>query len=204
MRKKTFVISIPMLPAENLKLLEYQNHIPNAESCKTRFPGIALIKENMFGRVENKIITVRTEDDNGRTETCYALFKEELAALAAQTGVALSIDKEIQISHSETDEKGKGLLRELFQSYPEKSHVYMDLTYGTKLTAIEMFMSLCYAEIAKKCNIKSVIYGKYSFDNSEHGELFDVTELYHTMRFMETASQMNAECFQNFMMDIVE
>ena len=79
----------------------------------------------------------------------------------------------------------------------------MDLTYGSKLTAIEMFASLFYTEIAADCSIKKVIYGKYSFDGSEYGELFDATELYHKIRFFETAQFMDKECFINLVEEMI-
>lgn len=204
MRTKIFVISIPMLPIENLKMLEYNG--PDADSVpyKTRFPGIAMLKDNIFGQVYIKIITVRTSDDNGRTEECYQLFKEELATLAAATGIELRITKEIIVPHKEDKAKENELLRNLFESYSKNAYVYMDITFGTKLTAVEMFSSLCYAEIAENCSIRSVVYGKYTFDNSEKGELFDASELYHTIRFMENAAHMNNKCFKDLMKQMVE
>ena len=169
----------------------------SSEFC---FPGIALLKENISKSTENRIITVRTEDNSGRTADCYGLFIRELNELSIQTGIELAPTKEITVPYSEDRAKEKSFLKELFHAYPEKNHIYMDITYGTKLTAIEMFSSLCYAETALNCNIKSVVYGKYPFDGGNSGELFDVSELYHTVRFMETAAHMNKNCF----LDLIE
>ena len=204
MRKKTFVISIPMLPADNLKVLNYKNGNDESVCCRTRFPGIALLRDNMFGEVEISIITVRTADAAGRTEYCYELFKKELQELSIETGIELRISREIVIPHNETEAKEKLLLRELFECFPRHANVYMDVTYGSKLTAMEMFSSLCYAEVAEGCSIKSVVYGKYAHDGSDSGELFDVTGLYHTMRFMETASHMGKDAFKDLVRQIVE
>ena len=79
----------------------------------------------------------------------------------------------------------------------------MDLTFGTKLTSIEMFSSLYYAEIVEKCNIKSVVYGQYTSNGSSEGELYDVTRLYHTVRFLDAAAQMDRKCFENLIQQMM-
>ena len=71
----------------------------------------------------------------------------------------------------------------------------MNLTYGTKLIAIELFSSLCFAEARYSCSIKTAVYGKYAFDGSDTGELYDVTRLYHMLRFLETSIQMDKASF---------
>ncbi len=203
MKKKIFVISIPMLPKENLKCIKYR--LSETElSSKTCFPGIAMLEKHVPGKAPVKIVTVRTNDDNHRTDECYALFQEELQELSNKLGMKLTISSEIVVPHTETAEKSKHLLRELVTAYEKSGYVYMDLTYGTKLTSIEMFSSLYFAEIFQKCCINAVVYGKYSFDGSENGDLYDVTNLYHTVRFLETGAQMDRASFADLISQLLE
>ena len=202
MKKKIFIISIPMLPQENLKLLRYDSG-DGTYSAQTRFPGIALLEKYATGNVPVKIVTVRTDDENGYTSACYRFFLEELDGLAERTAMALTVDTQITVPHNENEEKERLLLKELFACFEKGGHVYMDLTYGTKLTAIEMFSSLCYAEIVEKCSIKSVVYGKYAFNGAKEGELFDATRLYHTVRLMDAAAQMDRKCFADLIRQLL-
>ena len=194
MKNKIFIISIPMLPEENLKALQYR-YPDGSLSVKTHFPGIALLEKYTPGKSPVKIVTVRTEDDNQRTEACYRLFHEELGSLSGKLDTPLEIGTEIIVPHIENEEKSRSLLRELLNAYDKSAYVYIDLTYGTKLTAIELFSSLFFAETCRGCSIKNAAYGKYAFDSSEFGELYDVTRLYHMLRFLETSAQMDKASF---------
>ena len=192
-----------MLPANDLSLIRYKKS-DGSFSEKTRFPGIAMLEQYSPGKAPVKIITVRADDVNGYTEECYRLFKGELKDLSQRMGIDFLIDHEVIVPNRETEAKEKYLLAELYASYEKNGYVYLDLTYGTKMTAIELFASLCYAEIARNCSIKAVLYGNYAFDGSEEGELYDVTRLYHTVRFLETASQMDRKSFENLVESMFE
>lgn len=196
-KKNSVVVSIPMLPPDNLSKIRYR--LSEEEfSSETSFPGIALIENFVDLSKETKLITVRTDDDNNRTAECYSLFREELFLLSQRKEIKLDISEEIIVPHNESTEKENLILRALFENFLEKSDVFLDLTYGTKLTAIEMFSSLFYAEIAKNCNIKKVVYGKFSFNESGIGELFDATKLYNKIRLLGTAQFMEKEIFSDF------
>ena len=203
MKKKIFIISIPMLPEENLKALQYR-YSDGALSGMTRFPGIALLEKCAQGKAPVKVVTVRTIDDHRRTEACYRLFHEELGRLSVKLNMVLEIGAEIAVPHTEDEEKSRHLLRELLSAYEKSAYVYMDLTYGTKLTAIELFSSLCFAETVYNCNIKAAAYGKYAFNSSGIGELYDVTRLYHMLRFLETSSQMDRASFADLTTQMLE
>ena len=203
MKKKIFVISIPMQPADGLKELQYR--CPDGGlSAKTRFPGIALLEKYAPGKAPVKIVTVRTADDNQRTQDCYSLFCEELSRLSDRLDIPLQVEADIFVPHTESEEKSRGLLRDLLNAYEKSAYVYMDLTYGTKLTAIELFSSLFFAETCHNCSIKTAAYGKYAFDGSESGELFDVTSLYHMLRFLETSAQMDKASFADLVAQMLE
>ena len=150
-----------------------------------------------------KLVTVRTSDKNGRTKECCDLFRRELDALSEALGRNLCIETEILVPPEENEYKEKNVLKELFACFEKESYVYMDLTYGTKLTSIEMFSSLYFAEIVEKCNIKSVVYGQSTFNGSSEGELYDATRLYHTVRFLDAAAQMDRKCFENLIQQML-
>ena len=192
-----------MLPAENLKALQYQ-YPDGTLSGMTRFPGIALLEKYAQGKAPVKVVTVRTVDDHQRTETCYHLFHEELDSLSVKLNIALEIETEIAVPHIENEEKSRHLLRDLLNAYEKNAYVYIDLTYGTKLTAIELFSSLCFAETIHNCNIKTATYGKYTFNSSKIGELYDVTKLYHMLRFLESAAQMDQASFADLVTQMLE
>ena len=202
MTKKLFIISIPMQPIENLKLLHYKSE--DTVSCETRFPGIAMIEKFICTDEKIDLVTVRTDDDGKNTKECYKLFKEELSMFGTEKSKQIEIKQEIILPHDENEDKEKETLKKLFDCFEKRCDIYMDITYGSKLTSIEMFSSLCYAEIVKECQIKSVIYGKYSFDDSGVGELFDASKLYHTVRFLESAAHMDRKCFINLIEQMLE
>ena len=203
MKKKIFIISIPMLPKEILKALQYR-YPDGSLSGKTHFPGIALLEKYAPGKAPVKVVTVRTADDNQRTEACYHLFRQELDSLFVKLDMVPEIGAEIVVPHIEHEKKSRNLLRELLNAYEKSAYVYMDLTYGTKLTAIELFSSLCFAETCHNCSIKTAAYGKYAFDSSEYSELYDVTRLYHMLRFLETSAQMDKHSFADLVDTMLE
>ena len=192
-----------MLPAENLKLLQYR-YPDGTLSGKTRFPGIALLEKYAQGKEFVKVVTVRTADGNQRTKACYRLFQDELDGLSAKLDRVLKTEAEIVVPYREDEEKSRCLLRDLLNVYEKDSYVYMDLTYGTKLTAIELFSSLCFAEICHNSRIKTAAYGKYTFDGSGFGDLYDVTRLYHMLRFLETSAQMEKASFADLVTQMLE
>ena len=167
-----------MLNSEMLKSLRYRKeNRGEIFSEPSRFPAIPFLEWSILGNEEVKLITIRTDDDNKCTADNYLKFKEELAGLSERIGRKLEIDAEIILPHEENREKQLSLLKELCSHYEKGADVYMELTYGTKVTPIGMFSSLYYAEKVKHCNIKSVIYGKYSF-KGDIGDLYDIRCLY--------------------------
>lgn len=198
MKKKICIVTVPMLPPADLRPIRYQTRDGDLSS-PTRFPGIALLEKHAAGKSPVKLVTVRTDDDNGRTEACYRFFHEELEQLRQRLRPDLAVDTEIVVPHNETGEKERRLLKDLFSCFDRGSYIYMDLTYGTKLTAVELFASLHYAEIVADCSVRSVVYGKYAFSDTGTGELFDATRLYHTVRFLDTAAQMDRASFADLL-----
>ena len=198
MSKKLFFATIPMLPPDSLKKIPYRKEDRGElYSEPTRFPGIVMLENCILGDEDIKLITVRTADDNNRTEANYALFKEELRELSERLGKDIDIDKEIVVTHSENREKQIALFKELCSCYEEDAEVYMDITYGTKVTSACMFSTLSYAESVAEAEIKGIYYGKYSHGDYKKGDLYNVRCLYDLAMLSNTADFMTRERFDD-------
>ena len=191
MRKKIFFITVPMLPESELKTLKYVYENGSGDfSSPTRFPGMAMLEKHFPENEPVKIVTARTDTKNGFSDNNYFLFKNELASLSEKNGRKLTVQSELIIPDAEDSRKQKTFLRELCDQFDEKCDIYMDLTYGTKVTSIGMFSSLVYAEKIQKCLIKEIVYGKYGHDGADEGVLYDISPLYNISMLINAAALM--------------
>lgn len=189
--KKIFFCSMPMLDADGLKQITYlKDGAKEIVSRPTRFPSIVMLDWSILGNEDVKIVMVKTDDDNDRTQHNIKLFEEELAALSADLEIELKIDAVVTLPHEENREKQISLFKEIASHFEEGADVYMDVTYGTKITSIGMFSSLVYAEKVKKCNVKSVIYGKYSHNGGEIGSIYDVRSMYEIAMLINSVDHL--------------
>ncbi len=190
--KKIFITSISMLPIDKLTPLYYSfEGSDNKTEYKTCYPSIPMIEKNMRSGDEAEIIAVMTDDDNDRTRENYKVFLKELEALSLRLGTPLSVSKTVKVPHNEDKAKLVSLLRELCSVYEEASEVYMDLTYGTKVTSIEMFSSLVFGAKVKNCNIRSIVYGKFNHaENSTDGRVYDIRALYDIVNLIYAADHL--------------
>lgn len=191
LKKKIFFCSIPMLPPEALRKIKYRKET-NGElySDPSRFPSIVMIDGCFLGEEEVKIIAVKTDDDNGRTAANFKLFEQELKELAEKYEALLKIDSVIILPHDEGRDKQIALFKQLAKEFEDGCEIYMDVTYGTKITSIGMFASLVYAEKVKKCDIKQIVYGKYPHDGGEIGDFFDVSSMYDLAMLINSAEHL--------------
>ncbi len=191
MAKKQFFVTISMLNPEQLKKLDYVAEFTNdSDFMPTSSPAVVMIEMYLNPGDDYEIITIRTDDDNARTKINYDEFKNDLKRLSEKKGMDISITKEIRIPHNESREKHIGFFRELCDAYEPMSDVYMDVTFGSKVTSISLFASLVYAENVTKCSICDIIYGKFAFGNRKGGEIFSVKCLYELKELIHSASMM--------------
>lgn len=194
MKKRIMIVTIPMLPPENLKKINYRKGNDGEfffePSC---FPSIPMIEDGLLGAGEVKIVAIKTDDDNNRADVNYKVFCEELEELSKRVGRKLEIDKVIHVPHEETRDKQMQFYKELCLSYEEDCEIYMDITYGTKVTPIAMFSSLVYAEKVKNCEIENITYGKFAHNDSTVGNLYDVKSLYEIASIINTADYMSPD-----------
>ncbi len=191
MAKKQFFATISMLRPDQLKELDYTAEFKkDFVFMPTSSPAIAMIEMYLNPGDDYEIITVRTDDDNERTKINYDEFKKDLKRLGAKKGMDITISKEILIPHNESREKHIKFFREMCDAYKPLSDVYMDVTYGSKVTSISLFASLVYAENATQCNIEDIIYGKFAHNDRTGGELFSIRCLYELKELVHSASLM--------------
>ncbi len=192
--KKQFFVTIPILPEKNLMKLSYRKEMSDDfYPTRSRFPSIPMIEGAVCPDDEVRIVVIYADDAAGRSKRCLELFEQELADLNEKYGWSLEINEHILLPHQEDRAKQIALFREVSSKYEEGAAVYMDITYGTKITSIGIFSSLVYAEKVKGCTIKGIVYGKYSHDGGETGELYDVRCVYEMNMLIHSLDRGNAD-----------
>ena len=180
MSKKIIFATIALQRKDQLKKLAY--HRENTQQCypiASAFPSIPVMEESLCDGDDVTIIPIITEDTFGNSRNNLEVFREELAEMNRRHGWQLQLSDPIIIPHEETKPKQVQLFREFCDRYEENAEIYMDVTYGTKITAIGIFSTLVYAERVKNCNIRSIIYGKFLHDAENTGEIYDIRPLYN-------------------------
>lgn len=142
------------------------------------YPCINMMEEMLESGDDVKIVALMSQDANGQSLQNLEIFKEDLQALNERQGWKLQVDEVVLIPHEETRAKQISLYRDVCRQYEEGAQVYMDITFGTKITPIGLFSTLVYAENVKNCEICSVIYGKYLHGDAPTGELYDIKCVY--------------------------
>lgn len=198
--KKIFFVSISMLPVEKLTPLYYSFEGEKAADYKTCYPSILQMERNIKPGDEVKIVAIGTDDDNDRTAENFKVFEQELAALSEKLGVELAVSETVKVPHSESKQKLIFLLRNLCAAFEEDSEIYMDVTYGTKVTSIELFTSLVFGAKVKNADIRSVIYGKYTHgENVENGTIYDIRCLYDIANLIYAADHLPEEKIEDLL-----
>ena len=200
MSKKIIFATIPMLEQRSLKRIQYRKE-NNGELLylPTSFPSVAMIEGCVTGDDEIKIVVIQTNDDANRSNDNFIKFKTELNELAEEMGINLPITDVLILPHEETREKQIELFRRIAAYYETDFDIYLDLTYGTKVTAIGIFSSLVYAEKVKHCNIKQIVYGKYAHDGSDIGNLYDLKYLYELNMIIHEAQYMDQNSIESML-----
>ena len=180
MSKKIIFATISIQRKDQLKKLNY--HRENTAQCypiESAFPSIPVIAESVCADDDVSIFPIITDDLAGNSRNNLEVFKAELAELNEKNGWNLQITDLILLPHEENKPKQVQLFREFCEKYEENAEIYMDVTYGTKITSIGIFSTLVYAERVKHCNIRSIIYGKFLHGTENTGEIYDIKPLYN-------------------------
>ncbi len=189
---KQFYATISMLPEERLRKISYtMDGSGRSDFMPASFPAIPMLEAELSGGEEYELYLIWTKDDNERFRHCRERFGKELKELSGRLGFEIKVTGELGIPHNESRSKHIGFFRELCRTFRRGSQIYMDVTYGTKITSISCFASLAYAENVMDCDIRSVIYGKFSHVEGAAGTLFDVRCLYELNGLIYNASAIN-------------
>lgn len=197
MSKKLVITTISMQSPDKLKCNPYRKGADGVFlSEAVHFPVLAMMEWNILPGEEVELVTVRRENDDN-TEVNYQTFLTELREMQQRSGISCRIVKEITVPHTEDKAKQTALFRELCAVYPEGADVYMDLSFGTKITTVCLFSTLPYAEKARGCTIKHITYGLHNYNASPDEEpvsqLYNVRYLYDMASFIHTVDMANAD-----------
>ncbi len=178
--KKIVFVTVPMQDVsphvyavtEN-KEIEYDRQV--------RFPMNGVLARTMKKGDDYKIVRVITEglfsDKN------IALQKEELDSINAQIGANLDY-RELKVPFSGLTDELEGRYRKLIEELEEGCELYADMTYSDKMWVPILFYVLGFAERFFDADVKSIIYGKVTYNANKQseagsGEIFDMTPLFY-------------------------
>lgn len=196
MKKKLFVITVPRRLREGMKDIRYVVH--GREEYITEpgiFPAVPVMEKVAADADEIRVVAVVTEDENGSSEKNLNELREKLDQISLRTGKPIVMAGVVRAANDENREKQVTLFRDICRSYEEDCEVYLDVTYGTKVTSLVMMSTLPYAEKLRDCQIKSVIYGN-AFGKSEGdmmGDIYDVRCLYEFSMLMNCVDGLPKE-----------
>ncbi len=148
------------------------------------FPINAILAETLKKDDEVKVIALRSIndiEDAGSPDRNRGAFMYELITINEEIGAKLTF-KTLETEFKETKENYETRLKAMLDEIDEGSSIYADITFGPKPLPMILMCVLSFAEKFLNCDVKSVVYGKVSFDeNNKAGspELYDVTSLYY-------------------------
>ena len=196
---KQFLVTISMY--HNIYMADYA-YIENEERegvvVTSRFPGIPLLKMNLKKDDDFEVVVLWTKkeipDKDGNilkpSEVNKALFYEELAALSSETGIDFTGKiREVEIPYDEGKSKQMAFFKQICETYTAESDLYVDLTYGSKMTIMNLFASIVYAEKVSNCYIKELSYGAVNFADKS-GKIYDVRPLYEINTLIQNVSNI--------------
>lgn len=189
---KQFYATISMQPASALNRIKYTlDWDKERDVMATSFPVITMLETNLAKDEKNELILIYTEDDNERYKHSCELFKKELDELSEKLDIEIKVVQEIAVPHNESRSKHIEFFNKMCHSFKPESDVYMDITYGSKVTSVSCFASLTYAEKIMNCDLKQIIYGKYNHGDKPYGTIYDIRCLYELSGLIHSASAIN-------------
>jgi|GEM_PF-1564253 len=207
MNKKMFIVTIPKRLREGMNDIRYVVH--GAEEYITEpgiFPSVSLIEKAAADASLIKVAAIITEDDSGSSERNLSEFRQTIALISERTGTAIELVCVIRAMNDEVRAKQMNLFRDICSVYEEGTEIYVDVTYGTKITSLVLMSTLSYAEKIRNCEIKSIIYGN-AFGKSETdnlGDIYDVRCLYELFMLMGCLDDMPKDMAEKMISGLLE
>lgn len=203
MNNKDFFVTIPMNSSDNLEKINYVKEGKSGiKSRMVTFPSLAMIEWNAEKGDNIRIFAVMTDDVNGHSAENFERFKEELSELSSDMDIDFVIEDVIHVPATESREKHNNLFKALCDRFGNGRDVYMEVTYGTKVTSIGLFSALTYADKVCNCNIKSIVYGNYAFDGTKTGSVYDIRSLYDFSMLIHSADFLTKENLDNVLKSV--
>ena len=179
--KKTIFCAIPMKKELDAMIYARTGNVNSSYSKPVIFPINAIIAETLKKNDDIKVILLRTLDETGNGGKNCGLFMQELDTINVDIGAKISYET-LDLEFKETKDNHETRLKAMLDKVEENSQIFADITFGPKPLPMILMCVLSFAEKFLNCDVKSVIYGKVSFDQDNKAgspELFDITSLYY-------------------------
>lgn len=203
MEKQQFFITVPILDHNGLYTVNYEYvGFPERNvgtDNESHFPGVPMLVHNYDPRKNAEVVFIRTVNTaNNNPELNFNTLKNEIAAITDNQKISEKLRakfkgntlienaKEILVDYDESYTRHLKFLRDLCTVYQEDAEIYMDITYGSKVTPLVSVSSLVYAENAKNCSLRELIYGMAA--QSKKKKIFDVKAMYRMSQALNLGS----------------
>lgn len=202
MKKQQFFITVPIMDRVDSCDYEYMGYddrnTNDKKNNRSRFPGVPMLLHNYDPESEAEIRFIRTITGKEAPEKNFALIKEEIANLAVNPDIdedlrakfcnadLLSSAKEICVDYDESYSKQTKFLKDMCNSFAENADIYLDITFGSKVSPVVAVSSLVFAENARFAHIKEIVYGLHAQSNVDR--IFDVKSIYRIGQALNLAS----------------
>ena len=173
--KNIFITNIPMM-GDRLKkgIYESADDYGIDTNVETAFPIIPVIKAKQEDGVETKVIALRFDNPNSRTN--MEMFFDELESV----GVSRDQVVDIAVEENQKDVTGINIFLSALKEIDDHSDVYACVTYSTNIMSMMSMYLLDSLEYLKdNVKVQGVYYGEVQrLDDQEQRRLFyDITNL---------------------------
>lgn len=186
--KKQFICTIPI--RGDIEKVDYiYPDQPEKKVINSYFPSISMLANNIEPGDDVSLTLIISDK-----ETSYVnleIFMSELNELSEKTGVSLKVgdDDKIILSLEESKDKHLDFFAKISKCYKPEHKLYVDTTYGSKVTPISTFASLIFAESSEGCSVEEIIYGSY-YKGQSNGKIYDIRCLFEISELLHSYSMI--------------
>lgn len=185
MARKIYITTVSLQPKTSLRETQYTwGDKGIIETRPTRFPIIPLIEDSALPEDSIKVVAVVTNYDNAKNNF-EEFFKPELAQLEKDIGISIELEV-VNIEYSENQKNQMLIVSQVSEKFETGAKIYIDTTYGTKVTSITNFCLVTYAEMLCDCEICGIIYGEFNH-NTGKSKIFNAKSLYDINCIIQSA-----------------
>lgn len=183
---KHFITTIAL--QEHLSAISYRN-IESTEYLDNdrEFTNPVLISlKNLAEKGEKiRITAILTNDENGRCDRNFKIFKEEVETLRGEIGFEYDSIEEITVEYAESTMKHLNFFEALIEHIHDDDELIVDITYGNKPTPIVLQLALTFAYLYKENTVvKALTYGEFVHGPDKKGYIYDVSALFYMNSIM--------------------